>query len=207
MRSVAERLAPPPRAMTITRRSARPTPARAAASGCPQSISPRAPRTVTPRRACPLPFAPSNLSKRSSKLPASVRSESSGCWTRTGKESELVPDIAGFAVGIEEDHFARVDVSAREPVGSCPSERVVEMALAVALSRAAEAGRWDVVVQRARELEARRLAAVSSVACLDDDRRKGDVAVTRRSEDAPAKPTNRRVCSARAIESPPGTLE
>jgi len=46
---------------------------------------------------------------------------------------------------------ARVDVSAREPVGTWPTGTDVETALAAALTRAAEAGRWDVVGQLARE--------------------------------------------------------
>jgi hypothetical protein len=47
----------------------------------------------------------------------------------------------------------------------------VEDALATALAHAAEAGRWDVVAQLARELEARRLAAVG-IANLGDERAK-----------------------------------
>lgn len=42
--------------------------------------------------------------------------------------------------------------------------------LEVALMRASEAGRWDVVAQLAKELEARRLAG-SNVATLADARR------------------------------------
>jgi hypothetical protein len=40
-----------------------------------------------------------------------------------------------------------------------PAQRSVEDALAFALARAADAARWDVVAQLARELEARRLEA------------------------------------------------
>ena len=48
----------------------------------------------------------------------------------------------------------------------------VELALAKALQQAANAGRFDVVVQLARELEARRLARSSNVVRLDHrDRR------------------------------------
>jgi hypothetical protein len=48
------------------------------------------------------------------------------------------------------------------------------MALAAALKRAAEAGRWDVVAQLARELEARRLANAGNVVRLGHARRKGE---------------------------------
>jgi hypothetical protein len=44
--------------------------------------------------------------------------------------------------------------------------------LATTLARAAEAGRWDIVAQLARELEARRLAGVG-IAQLDVTRGKG----------------------------------
>jgi hypothetical protein len=61
----------------------------------------------------------------------------------------------------------RIDVSARELVGSGPNESTlrgsVEDMLAAALARASEAGRWDIVAQLARELEARRLACVGVV--------------------------------------------
>jgi hypothetical protein len=48
---------------------------------------------------------------------------------------------------------------------------VVEAALARALDRASEAGRFDVVAQLARELEARRLARAVNVVRLDAARR------------------------------------
>jgi hypothetical protein len=47
----------------------------------------------------------------------------------------------------------------------------VEAALARALDRASEAGRFDVVAQLARELEARRLAQLSNVVLLEPDAR------------------------------------
>ena len=43
----------------------------------------------------------------------------------------------------------------------------VEEALAKALERATAAGRWEVVSQLARELEARRLARMGNVVALD----------------------------------------
>jgi hypothetical protein len=47
----------------------------------------------------------------------------------------------------------------------------VEAALGHAISRAAEAGRFDVVAQLARELEARRLAPSGNVVALDAAKR------------------------------------
>jgi hypothetical protein len=48
----------------------------------------------------------------------------------------------------------------------------VETALATALGAASAAGRWDVVVQLARELEARRLArSAGNVVLFERDRR------------------------------------
>jgi hypothetical protein len=49
--------------------------------------------------------------------------------------------------------------------------RSVEDALALALARASAGGRWDIVAQLAKELEARRLAA-AGVASLADGRAK-----------------------------------
>jgi hypothetical protein len=48
----------------------------------------------------------------------------------------------------------------------------VEIALAVALTEATAAHRWEVVVQLARELEARRLAHAANVIILDPRRRR-----------------------------------
>jgi len=47
----------------------------------------------------------------------------------------------------------------------------VEASLARALDGATAAGRWDVVSQLARELEARRLAAAGNVVVLDAETR------------------------------------
>jgi hypothetical protein len=73
--------------------------------------------------------------------------------------------------GLTEDSRAdeptRIDVSARELVAFGPTESAdvdsVDQALAFALAEAAKAGRWEVVVQLARELEARRVAVSTSV--------------------------------------------
>jgi hypothetical protein len=48
----------------------------------------------------------------------------------------------------------------------------VEAALARSLDRASEAGRFDVVAQLARELEARRLARLTNVVALDPNARR-----------------------------------
>jgi hypothetical protein len=65
----------------------------------------------------------------------------------------------------------RVDVSVRELVAFGPKESTVEDALARAIEGAVSAGRWDVVAQLAKELEARRLAA-TGVMLLADERAK-----------------------------------
>jgi hypothetical protein len=49
----------------------------------------------------------------------------------------------------------------------------VEAALAFALEEAAKAGRYDVVMQLAKELEARRLAKSTNVVTLDPSKRRG----------------------------------
>ena len=56
------------------------------------------------------------------------------------------------------------------PNGEAPES--VEDALAVALAAASAAGRWDVVAQLARELEARRLAASGAVDLADERARR-----------------------------------
>jgi hypothetical protein len=55
---------------------------------------------------------------------------------------------------------------ASEETSSTPSTDAVEAALATALVEAATAGRFDVVAQLARELEARRLARAGNVVRL-----------------------------------------
>jgi hypothetical protein len=78
--------------------------------------------------------------------------------------------------GSRADEPTRIDVSARELVAFGPNEfggfRVVEDALAFALAEAARAGRWDIVTQLARELEARRLEG-AELAELDATRGNG----------------------------------
>ena len=59
-----------------------------------------------------------------------------------------------------------------DPAHPLPDDRdVVEMALARALEGAAAAGRFDVVAQLAKELEARRLARAGNVTSFDAARR------------------------------------
>ena len=60
-----------------------------------------------------------------------------------------------------------------EPPSPRRAEDGVEGAIATALSRAAAAGRFDVVLQLARELEARRERGASNLVRLDPGRRKG----------------------------------
>jgi hypothetical protein len=80
-----------------------------------------------------------------------------------GIETRDSMQFAGFHVDSRTKDLARVDVSARSGVASGPSEPVapsgVEDVLARAIAQASAAGRWDVVMQLARELEARRLSA------------------------------------------------
>jgi hypothetical protein len=76
-------------------------------------------------------------------------------------------DSRGIIDDSRTDDATRVDVSAREPVAFGPNEfggfRAVEDALAFALAEAARAGRWDIVAQLARELEALRLKGAGLV--------------------------------------------
>jgi hypothetical protein len=58
------------------------------------------------------------------------------------------------------------------PASPGTGEDQVEAALARALDRASEAGRFDVVAQLARELEARRLARLTNVVALDPNTRR-----------------------------------
>ena len=92
-------------------------------------------------------------------------------WTKNSMISVEAPgietrdsvELAGFQVDSRTVDPPRVDVSVREPVASGPTKSTpagsVEDVLAGAIGGAAAAGRWDVVAQLARELEARRLAS------------------------------------------------
>ncbi len=65
----------------------------------------------------------------------------------------------------------RGDVSARDVVASGPIKTgdigTVEGALAKAIAQASAVGRWDIVAQLARELEARRLSAAGVRSLVD----------------------------------------
>jgi integrase len=87
-----------------------------------------------------------------------------------GVESSQTVESTGIPVDSSSDTAPRVDVSARNPVAFGPSKSTVEDALASAIVQASAAGRWDVVAQLARELEARRLATAGNVVKLRDDR-------------------------------------
>jgi hypothetical protein len=93
-----------------------------------------------------------------------------------GIEAREIVRLAENRVDSRQDESARTDVSARSDVHvgpSAPRAVTAEDALARALALAAEAGRWDVVAQLARELEARRLAGASNVVRLDTSRGNG----------------------------------
>jgi hypothetical protein len=60
------------------------------------------------------------------------------------------------------------------PASTATGEDLVEEALARALDRASEAGRFDVVAQLARELEARRLVRPTNVVPLDPHTRRNE---------------------------------
>lgn len=110
-----------------------------------------------------------------------VKSLSDGFWiepdgrnrsgTRDSKARSEVPPreiLQGSVVSVSEiDHF-RTPENAANPKVTLPVTLAsdVDAALALALTKAAEAGRFDVVAQLARELEARRLAG-SNVVTLD----------------------------------------
>jgi hypothetical protein len=74
----------------------------------------------------------------------------------TGRDSALAPDTTKKRGAAEE--FG-------------PTVGPIEVALAKALEAAANAGRFDVVAQLAKELEARRLARMPNVVALDAARR------------------------------------
>jgi hypothetical protein len=79
-----------------------------------------------------------------------------------GIETRDSAQFAGFHVDSRTKDLPPVDVSAQIQVASGPTNSTVSGGLESALARAIEvavaAGRWDVVTQLARELEARRLA-------------------------------------------------
>ncbi|HEY6463727.1 MAG TPA: hypothetical protein VIY73_26340 [Polyangiaceae bacterium] len=76
-------------------------------------------------------------------------------------------DLPCFPVS-PDDSSRNVTTSRASEPASASGPRDVEIALAAALARAAEAGRFDVVALLARELEAQRLARASNVVRNDD---------------------------------------
>jgi hypothetical protein len=75
---------------------------------------------------------------------------------RVGFETKQIYEITKELVESRTEDPSRVDVSARPLVAVGPTKSDLEILLAEALAKAATAGRWDVVAQLARELEARR---------------------------------------------------
>jgi hypothetical protein len=68
-----------------------------------------------------------------------------------------------------------VDVGASDlhsTTPSAPPSAIIENALASAIERASTVGRWDVVAQLARELEARRRAAAGVRSLVDEQGRR-----------------------------------
>ena len=88
-----------------------------------------------------------------------------------GIEPGQVVELTSIPVDSRTENPPRVDVSARETVAFGPEKSHVENALARAIEGAVSAGRWDVVAQLAKELEARRLAA-AGVMLVADERKK-----------------------------------
>jgi hypothetical protein len=102
--------------------------------------------------------------------PPSCRLTGKYGWQR-GIEPDQAVETAAIRVSSRMDDPTRVDVSARELVAFGPGKSHVESALARAIESAVLAGRWDVVAQLAKELEARRLAA-AGVRLLADEQAK-----------------------------------
>ena len=90
-----------------------------------------------------------------------------------------------------------------------PSADPLEAALVNALARAAEAGRFDVVAQLAKELEARRLARSGNVVVLDPRARRGrwgEVNVSHAAVASPPRSVNPSGFSRIGIEVKPDSM-
>ncbi len=81
-----------------------------------------------------------------------------------GIEGASNVDPAAIHGDSRRDDRTRVDVSARETVAAGPIDLSAETMLARALTKAADAGQWDIVALLACELEARRLQGAGNVA-------------------------------------------
>lgn len=115
--------------------------------------------------------------KLKASLPGPGKRPSNGCAGRDLNATET-PNSREIVNDSRTEPPPRVGVSTRSPVAVGPSAEythqapsTVEDALASALDKAAAVGRWDVVAQLARELEARRLAA-AEVPTLEEERRR-----------------------------------
>ena len=116
------------------------------------------------------PLPPHPLAVRS--VTASVTESESQRETRSGtRDSKALSEVSPRAITqgsvasvSENDHFPTPE-NAANPKVTLPVTLAsdVDAALALALTKAAEAGRFDVVAQLARELEARRLAGTNVV--------------------------------------------
>jgi hypothetical protein len=80
--------------------------------------------------------------------------------------------MSTLGIGDCQDDAKRVEAPASPASEGLPTTDVVECALAKALAQAAVAGRFDVVAQLARELEARRHARAGNVVPLNTARLK-----------------------------------
>ncbi len=133
-------------------------------------FSPRAARSRIPPKKSPAVSSPAGR--------ATMRNGKSGsdCWTRTSDpavnrradETEIRGASENRSVGERESARQRTPRTAEAQ--SVPDEQTDE-AIERALLLAAEAGRFDVVSQLARELEARRLASPDNVVLLSRRRR------------------------------------
>jgi hypothetical protein len=99
----------------------------------------------------------------------------SSCWTRTSdpavnserRESQNRGEPENKACG--EPRSSEIERAERADAQFLPNGDPLE----VALRLAAEAGRFDVVAQLAKELEARRLASAGNVVALNVDAKRG----------------------------------
>src|ERR1019366_7465723 len=154
-------------------------------------MAPRMPRTVAPKRRA---WRQATPAPNRAVLPASIPAEPCGATSRSRPDGDeplclaAAEPKAGLAFedsrGIEKNRGIG-DPSGPESGGVHPGvgqswgnqsspgtdEDQVEAALARALDRASEAGRFDVVAQLARELEARRLGRLPNAVPLDPDGR------------------------------------
>lgn len=97
---------------------------------------------------------------------------------RVGFEAKQARDVDGVSEGYDASSAPKEPDAPPKHVDPVPSgpasgpEDPVEGALARALDAAASGGRFDVVAQLARELEARRLARSGNVVAFAEGRRK-----------------------------------